>query len=276
MSGQSGHWGDLRARLFSGIGMAVIALACLIHGGIAWRILLFIVAVGLAVEWGLLIASQSPARPKAPGTALLAACIGVAVIAFITDCPQAALAVLVFGLLALLAWTRKPLLALGIPCIGAAVIALLWLRADPVAGLANVLFVVVVVCSSDIGAYLAGRAIGGRKLAPAISPGKTISGAVGGLFAAALAGVAVAAWASPVGQTGSPAHAAILAILFAMVAQAGDLAESWLKRRVGAKDSSHLIPGHGGLLDRLDALLAVAPVAAILALTLGRGVVLWQ
>lgn len=272
MSGQSGHWGDLRARLLSGIAMAAIALTCLTSGGMAWQILVFIIAVGLAVEWGLLITAQG----NGPGTALLAACIGVAVIAFATDCPQATLAVLVFGLLALLAWTRKPLLAAGIPCIGAAVIALLWLRTDPVAGLANVLFVVVVVCCSDIGAYLAGRAIGGRKLAPTISPGKTISGAFGGLFAAALAGIAVAAWASPAGQNGDPAHTAILAMLLAMVAQAGDLAESWLKRKVGAKDSSHLIPGHGGLLDRLDALLAVAPVAAVLALTLGRGVVLWQ
>lgn len=272
MTAQPRNWGDLRDRVISGIGMAGIALICLINGGMAWPILLFVVAVGLAVEWGKLITSQA----DGPGTALLAACIGVAVIAFTVDCPQATLAVLVFGLCVLLAWTRKPLLAAGIPCIGAAVIALLWLRADPVAGLANVLFVVVVVCCSDIGAYLAGRAIGGRKLAPAISPGKTVSGAIGGLCAAALAGVAVAAWASPAGQNGSPAHTAILAILLAVVAQAGDLAESWLKRKVGAKDSSHLIPGHGGLLDRLDALLAVAPVAAILALTLGRGVVLWQ
>jgi phosphatidate cytidylyltransferase len=153
--------------------------------------------------------------------------------------------------------------------------ALVWLRLDPVVGLANLLFILLVVWASDIGAYIVGRAIGGPRLAPAISPGKTWSGAFGGLAAACLAGVAMAVFAHVDGLAGRGWHAGGVAVLLGMVAQGGDLAESWFKRRAGVKDSSQLIPGHGGLLDRLDALLAVAPVAGLLAWFLGRGTVIW-
>lgn len=268
MVDKPGNWGDLRDRVTYGAGMAALAVICLIAGGQAWSCLLLFVGAGLAVEWGTLTTRQADGG----GTALLAASVGVAAIAFAIDCPQAGAAVLVFALLALLAWARNPLLAAGAPCIGGAILALSWMRADAAVGYANVLFAVVVVCSSDIGAYITGRALGGPKLAPTISPGKTISGALGGLVCASLGGVAVAIWSAQ----GTLLHAALLAVLLGMVAQSGDLAESWLKRHVGAKDSSHLIPGHGGLLDRLDAIMAVAPVAAILAFTLGRGVVLWK
>jgi phosphatidate cytidylyltransferase len=113
----------------------------------------------------------------------------------------------------------------------------------------------------------------GPKLAPAISPGKTWSGAVGGLVFAGLAGVIVAACFS---SEFSPSHTAELAVGLGIVSQAGDLLESVLKRHFGVKDSGHIIPGHGGLLDRVDALLAVAPAAALLATFVGRGVVLWR
>jgi len=151
--------------------------------------------------------------------------------------------------------------------------ALLWLRADPVAGRANVLFVLVLVWASDIGAYLVGRLVGGPRLAPLISPGKTWSGAAGGVAAALGVGWA-AAWWLPTGA-GFARVAAVAAVL-CVVGQLGDLAESFAKRRFGVKDSGTLIPGHGGLLDRVDALIAVAPVAALLALCLGRGVLLWE
>ena len=149
--------------------------------------------------------------------------------------------------------------------------ALHWLRADPGVGRTNLLFLLLLVWASDIGAYAAGRAIGGPRLAPPISPGKTVSGALGGLAAAVLVGVAAATISST-----ALIRAGALAGLLGMVAQAGDLAESYAKRRFGVKDSGRLIPGHGGLLDRVDALLAVALAAAILALIDGRGVVLWQ
>ncbi len=151
-------------------------------------------------------------------------------------------------------------------------VALLWLRTDPAAGRADVMFLLVVVWTGDIGAYLVGRWIGGPRLAPRISPGKTWSGALGGLTAAIAAGLLVAGFLSHAAVWRSALIAAVLGI----VAQAGDLLESYVKRRLEVKDSGHLIPGHGGLFDRLDSVLAAAPVAALLALTLGRGVVLWQ
>lgn len=160
----------------------------------------------------------------------------------------------------------------GLGYVGIAGAALLWLRGAPDVGRANVLFLLVIVWSSDIGAYVTGRLIGGPRLAPHISPGKTVSGAAGGLLAAVAAGM----FAAHLLADGSYWGAIAVAALLGVVAQGGDLLESFVKRRLEVKDSGHLIPGHGGLFDRLDALLAVAPVAALLALILGRGVVLWQ
>jgi phosphatidate cytidylyltransferase len=142
-----------------------------------------------------------------------------------------------------------------------------------VSGGANVIVLLLIVWASDIGAYMVGRAVGGPRLAPAISPGKTWSGAVGGLAGSAAIGLAAAAI---LGNGPISWRPAAFAILIGIVSQAGDLFESLLKRHFGVKDSGHLIPGHGGLLDRLDAVLTAAPTAALLALMLGRGVVLWE
>jgi len=151
-------------------------------------------------------------------------------------------------------------------------VAIVWLRGDPVAGRADVLFLLFVVWADDIGAYLVGRWIGGPRLAPRISPGKTWSGSAGGLLAAMATGL----FAAHLLSGAAPWRAVVIAAVLGAVAQAGDLLESLVKRRLQVKDSGHLIPGHGGLFDRLDGMLAAAPVAALLALTLGRGVVLWQ
>jgi phosphatidate cytidylyltransferase len=105
-----------------------------------------------------------------------------------------------------------------------------------------------------------------------VSPNKTWAGAVGGLVAAMIVGVAVAAAMAP----GGASRAAAVAAMLAVMAQAGDLLESWIKRRFDVKDTSSLIPGHGGLLDRLDGVIAAAPVAALLAWTLGQGQPLWR
>jgi phosphatidate cytidylyltransferase len=156
---------------------------------------------------------------------------------------------------------------LGVPYVGLAAASLVWLRFDPAVGRVNVLFVLLMVWASDIGAYLVGRLAGGPKLAPSISPGKTWSGAAGGVAASLLVAVALAGAA--------PWRAAIVAVVLSIVSQAGDLLESALKRHVGVKDSGRLIPGHGGLLDRLDGMLTAAPAAALLAAALGRGARLW-
>ena len=154
----------------------------------------------------------------------------------------------------------RRLLALGAPYIAPAVAALIWLRSQP-NGYWWVLLLAAVVWGGDVGAYLIGRLVGGPRLAPAISPGKTWSGAVGGTLAAVLCGIAI--W---------PERAALVApagLLLSLVAQAGDLLESAIKRRFGVKDSGRLIPGHGGLLDRLDGVLTSAPVAAAILLVFG-------
>jgi phosphatidate cytidylyltransferase len=159
----------------------------------------------------------------------------------------------------------------GLAYVALAAVALLFLRNDPVAGRANVVFLVLVVWAGDVGAYLVGRMVGGPRLAPSISPGKTWSGALGGLLAAIAVAIAAA-----LSHGGSAWQAALVGALIGMVAQAGDLLESFVKRHLGVKDSGHLIPGHGGLFDRLDAVLSSALAAGLLALTLGGGVVLWQ
>ncbi len=161
----------------------------------------------------------------------------------------------------------------GVLVIGVWAAALLWLRADPHGGRANVIGLALVVWGSDIGAYAAGRLVGGPRLAPRISPSKTWAGAAGGALASALISACLAKFLLfEVNVT----EALLVGAGLSVVGQAGDLAESAIKRRCGVKDSGRLIPGHGGLLDRLDASLAVAPVAAILSLALGRGLVLWQ
>jgi phosphatidate cytidylyltransferase len=165
----------------------------------------------------------------------------------------------------------------GLAYVALAAAALLFLRGDPVAGRANLLFLVLVVWAGDVGAYLVGRMLGGPRLAPSISPGKTWLGALGGLLAAVAVGIAAALLlADSASQGWAIWRAALVGALIGMVAQAGDLLESFVKRHLEVKDSSHLIPGHGGLFDRLDAVLSAALAAGLLALALGGGVVLWQ
>ena len=137
-----------------------------------------------------------------------------------------------------------------------AALALLWIRDRADNGIALVLWVFTVVWTTDIGAYAAGKAIGGPRLAPSISPGKTWAGFYGGVAAATLLG---GAWAL---FTGLHPIVLLLAPLFAVAAQGGDLFESWMKRRAGVKDSGTWLPGHGGVFDRLDGLLPVAILTA--------------
>ncbi len=148
-------------------------------------------------------------------------------------------------------WRPVPLW-LGLVYVALAFASLVLLR---LYGASAVFFVLVVVWSSDIGAYAVGRLIGGPRLAPSISPGKTWSGAAGGLAASIVLGGFMAGFT--VGNL-------VVAALLGAVSQLGDLGESALKRRYGVKDSGHLIPGHGGLLDRLDGLMAASLVAGIL------------
>jgi phosphatidate cytidylyltransferase len=147
--------------------------------------------------------------------------------------------------------------ALGVGYIGTAAIGILFLRDQPL-GFALALWALAIVWATDIGAFFVGRAIGGPKLAPTISPKKTWAGLIGGMVAAAIIGGVIA-------QIGHlPTRALWLAPILAVVAQVGDLIESGMKRRVGTKDSGRILPGHGGLLDRIDGMLPVAILVAAL------------
>ena len=191
---------------------------------------------------------------------------------FVADAaPFAAVALMAFWLLPTSRW-----LALGMAYVGFGWASLLVLR-EAQNGFGLVLFVMLVVWGNDIGAYLAGRLIGGPRLAPALSPSKTWSGAIGGLVLGAAAGIGVE---MAFGRSAAPggAHAGIVsAIVLIVVAQAGDLLESGLKRRFGKKDSGSFIPGHGGLLDRVDGLLGAATAAVLVCLVLVlQGVDAWH
>lgn len=167
---------------------------------------------------------------------------------------------------------RVAMLAAGLPYLGCAAVALVWLRGQPDVGLRDTLFLIAVVWGSDIGAFAVGRLVGGPRMAPAISPGKTWSGAVGGLVAAIAVGLVIAAWSGDIVGAG----AAVVALALAIAAQCGDLLESAIKRALGVKDSGGLIPGHGGVLDRLDGMLIAAPLAAVLAMAAGQNQVVWS
>lgn len=138
-------------------------------------------------------------------------------------------------------------------------LALLWLRDRADDGIALLMWVLIVTWATDIGAYFAGRKLGRQKLAPTISPNKTVEGLYGGVAAATLIG---GGW---VLATGISSTLIVLAPLLAVLAQGGDLFESWMKRQAGVKDSGNWLPGHGGLLDRLDGLVPVAVLTAVLA-----------
>ena len=163
-------------------------------------------------------------------------------------------------------WQGAGMLCIGIPCL-----ALLWIRGDPQLGRETVIWLFVVVWCVDIGAYAFGRIVGGLRLAPTLSPNKTWAGLIGGAACAAVAGAVAAVF---LGKAGWGPLAAVSAGI-AVVAQGGDLVESALKRHFRAKDASNLIPGHGGLLDRVDGLLAAAAAVALLGMTGGGSVLTW-
>ncbi|MES2712741.1 MAG: phosphatidate cytidylyltransferase [Pseudomonadota bacterium] len=273
------RWRDLRKRVLSALVLGPTAIACVWLGATPWTLLMAVAAAILTWEWVHLCGLRTRAFP---GIAVPFVVLGAGAMA-VAGRPGWALGCLALGFLITWAASRNlprlrklplpPLrLALGVLYIGIAGIALIELRHDNEAGRANVLFLLLVVWASDIGAYMAGRAFGGPKLMPSVSPNKTWSGAAGGLLLAVVVGVIAARLLAP----GDYLTAAPVAVLLSVMAQAGDLLESAIKRHFAVKDTSSLIPGHGGLLDRLDGVLSAAPVAAMLALASGQGAPIWQ
>ena len=250
-----------RQRLLSSLVMAAGALAAAIVGGWPFVVLVLLAIVPVAHEWLRLIAPARP--PRRLLTLLVAGLPGLAVLALAAGFSALALATLavapIVGAGTALRMAELPpgRVAAGTLYVGIPALALVWLRTQAPAGSMHLLWLLLVVWATDIFAYLVGRTLGGPKLAPRISPGKTWSGLCGGVVGAGLTG-GVAAMALGAGF----GLAAMVGALLALVGQGGDLFESALKRQAGVKDSGHLIPGHGGLLDRIDGLVFAAPVFA--------------
>jgi phosphatidate cytidylyltransferase len=261
----------LRQRVVSGIVLALAALAAVLVGGWLFTVLALVAIVAMADEWSRLVPDAgSGARLTAllaaallPALAVLAMAAGDRSLALAALLPGAALAAAVA---ALLPGTAPDRVAGGVVYVGLPVVALVWLRNEVAGGALHVLWLFVVVWATDICAYFVGRTVGGPKLAPAISPGKTWSGLLGGMAGAGLLGGLIA-----LAFGAGFAFAATLGVALALVAQAGDLFESALKRRAGVKDSGHLIPGHGGLLDRIDGLVFAAPAFAAVVWLMAAG-----
>ena len=265
---------NLMMRVLAALVLAPAAIAIAYAGGWAWAALVTLAAIGLFVEWLVIVGAGREPRVIASGAAALA----VGGICLAWGRIDIALVVLTVGLavVALLSGERRLWTAAGFVYAAAAALASVLVRLDPAWGFAALILVLLVVWASDIGGYFAGRGIGGPKLWPRVSPKKTWAGAIGG-FALSLV-VAGGFAAFGYGQAGP---LLLLAAVLSIASQLGDLFESAVKRRFGVKDSSHIIPGHGGLMDRLDGFVAAVVLAAIFGLLrggadgVGRGLMVW-
>lgn len=269
---------DLAIRAASAVALGVPFVLSVRAGAPYFDLWIVAAIIVLAWEWYRLTASPvgSQTGTFGPRGLLFVICALLPVLAASLLSPPVALVVAAAAILGMLvsaqgpaqsnAWLSGGIAYLTLPCI-----ALLWLRHDAPDGLAVVFWLIAVVWASDIGAYFAGRLIGGPKLAPAISPNKTWAGFFGGCGAAMMVG----AIATVLTGADSLLAMAAVSVGLGIVAQLGDLVESWLKRRFGAKDTSALIPGHGGLLDRVDGLMAAAALLALIDAAHEGSMFLW-
>lgn len=264
---------NLVMRVLAALVLAPLAIALAYAGGWLWALLVTLVSIGLFAEWLMVVGAGSTALTGA-GTIVIATmglCVtfGALKTAVITGFIGGAIVTLI-------ARGKFVWAATGFAYASAALLASILLRKDLVNGFSALMFVLLVVWATDIGGYFAGRSIGGPKLWPRVSPKKTWSGALGG-FVASLA-VAGGFAACGIGKT---IPLLLVGAILSVVSQAGDLFESAVKRRFGVKDSSHLIPGHGGLMDRLDGFVAAILMAWIIGFLrhgvhgAGSGLMVW-
>lgn len=253
---------ELSKRIVSGIVIGAIALVMTYWSPSLFTILMLVIAAAMSWEWGRMVRG---ATLTDPAMIVHVFAVLLAVLLSASDMAGLAIASTVIGAIAVGALTfgvgNAQLSGAGVLYTGLPVVALGWIRGDEPLGFSATLFVLLSVIVTDIGAYASGRTIGGPKLWPSVSPNKTWSGLIGGVLAASLAG-GLFAWVS---GTGSASWLASLGLVLGLVAQSGDLAESALKRHFGVKDSSNLIPGHGGVMDRMDGIVTASVIAAIVA-----------
>jgi phosphatidate cytidylyltransferase len=265
---------NLLMRIAAALVLAPLAIGAAYAGGWYWTALVTIGAIGLFVEW---LAVTYTARNVPVTIAGVVALVLMAPFLAVGNV-VGALVVLALGLIAVGFRVTEPRMwaVAGFLYAAVAQVASVVVRLDEAKGLAALILVLLVVWATDIGGYFAGRAIGGPKLWPRVSPKKTWSGAIGGFVASLL--VAIGFSASDLGKT---LPLVILAAMLSVAAQFGDLFESALKRRFGVKDTSHIIPGHGGVMDRLDGFVAAIVLAAIFGVLrggvdgVGRALMIW-
>lgn len=262
----------LRLRIISAVALAIPTLGAIQAGAPYYDILIALLGGVMAWEWSRLCLGKF----GFPGAIL---CLYVASIPILKLYGIPIFDVLIWApgiLLVLLALTYKqgkPALwfSLGALYLAIPIAAFDWLRALPEHGLEVVYWLALIVWATDIGGYFVGRKVGGPKLAPRISPKKTWAGLFGGMAGAFIVGLACA----NIGDWTHPLLVAVLSSGLAVVAQIGDLFESHVKRRFGQKDSSQIIPGHGGVLDRLDGMMSAAAVVAALIIASETRVLIW-
>jgi phosphatidate cytidylyltransferase len=267
---------ELALRVCSALVLVPLAIGTAYVGGWPFAVFWGAAALGVYWEWTALVAGRDRRSVLMAGAGSIVLTIALVVTAH----HLAGAIVLAMGLLgaaALAPAERRAYVAGGIPYAGALGVAPIVLRSDNHDGFLATILLFAIVWATDIVAYFVGRAVGGPKLMPQVSPKKTWSGALGGTAAAVVAALAVAKAAALPGLFAI----AMLAIILSVLAQGGDLFESFLKRKFGAKDSSGLIPGHGGLMDRLDGFVAAGVAAALIGLARGgfeapgRGLLVW-
>lgn len=250
---------DLMARIGSAIILIALVLLPLIFGG--WSMTIFAMVAGSLMlrEWNRLTTGDW----KDPVSLLSTA--GLLIASAVMGIQEGHEAFLVLVIAAILIWMLsekldrpQPWPFLGLIYVGIPVLCLIWLRNEP-SGFSYVMWLIFVVVLTDVGGYFVGRSLGKHKMAPKFSPNKTIEGLVGGMVLAAIGGgLSAFYFGLPIG----PVWGAAVAPLMAVLAQAGDIGESALKRKFGVKDSGQLLPGHGGALDRFDGLVLTIPTCA--------------
>jgi phosphatidate cytidylyltransferase len=265
---------NLYMRVVAALVLAPLTIAIAWIGGWPWAFIVIAAAALLYFEWLMTVGASGNRFAVVAGIAALAIA-GICLMTQRTDLASGA-AIVGIVLVAVVARGQRGWVASGLVYAAAALIASIVVRRDADFGFIALMFVLLIVWVTDIGGYFAGRSIGGPKLWPRVSPKKTWAGAVGGL----ILGLVVAAAFAWLGFGGMLALLSLGAML-SIVSQLGDLFESAIKRRFDVKDSSHIIPGHGGLLDRLDGFVAAIVVAALIGFMrggldgVGRGFMMW-
>jgi phosphatidate cytidylyltransferase len=252
---------DFSLRLLSGLAMGAVVAAFVFTGTIPFAVLVVAITLLLSWEWSRLVHGPDEDVVLAVH---LATAFAAAVLAAVGFVGLGLLALAIGAILAMvLSLGRNSIYAAaGVFYAGLPAIAIIWLRSDAALGLLAVVFLILVIIAADTAAFIGGRLVGGPKLWPRVSPNKTWAGLISAVVASAIIGTCF--WFAV--PNASPVHLGGTAAILGLVSQVGDLAESALKRRFGAKDTGALIPGHGGIMDRVDGLVAASSAAGLLAL----------